>query len=70
MRSNSFTDLCKYCKYSVNIDVARQTFCKYYGIKKQGDVCKRYSFDPFKYRVRRKRNNTALKYKQEDFEIT
>ena len=69
MITQNHTDSCKYCKYSVTINATRQTFCKYYGIKKLDDFCKKYTFDPFKYKIKRVRSLNSLKFKKEDFDI-
>ena len=69
MKSSSYPDSCKYCKFSVYIDVSRETFCRFRGITESGDICKKYSFDPFKYKVKRIRTLNSTKFKKEDFEI-
>lgn len=60
---------CKYCRFSVNISVKRECFCKYKGAVAANDICGKYEFDPFKYKVRRLRNMDVSRYKSEDFSI-
>ena len=69
MKLQEYPHSCKCCKFTVYIDVSRQAFCKFSGIKDSDNICGRYVFDPFKYKVKRIRTYNRDNYKQEDFEI-
>lgn len=69
MDLSNYPDSCKYCKFSVYSKSLRKTFCRYRGIAEISDICKRYSFDPFKYKVRRIRALKIDKFTQSDFDI-
>lgn len=60
---------CRYCKYGVYIPAKNQVLCKSAGIKPAKDMCKKYTFDPFKFKVKRARNLDFSKFKPEDFNI-
>ena len=60
---------CKYCKYSSNISIRREVFCKYRGVQSSNGICGKYVFDPLKYKVKRKRYMDTSKYNKEDFSI-
>ena len=65
----SYPHCCKYCKNSVYSSVKRECFCKFKNIVASGYVCKKYEFDPFKYKVKRIRSIKIGKFTPEDFEI-
>ena len=60
---------CRYCRFSMNISVKRECFCKYSGAVASNGICGKYMFDPFKYKVRRLRKMDVSRYKTEDFLI-
>ncbi len=66
---NNYPHCCRYCKNGTFVPLKREVVCKYEGIVKGGYICKRYVFDPFKYKVRRIRVFDSGKYAQEDFSI-
>ena len=67
--SHLYPHSCKFCRYCVYIDVSRQAFCRFRGVVDAGGMCKKYAFDPFKYKVKRVRTLTLNKFKKEDFDI-
>ena len=65
----SYPHCCKYCKYSISPAVSRESFCRFKNIVPGNFVCKKYDFDPFKYKVRRIRTLKADRFNPEDFKI-
>ena len=69
MNAIRYPHSCKYCKNCVPINLRRECFCKYFGRVSSNHICKHYIFNPFNYKVLRKRSFDASKYKEEDFSI-
>jgi len=60
---------CRYCRFASALSVRREVFCKYKAAVSSNFICDKYEFDPFKYRVRRKRTLDTDKFNPEDFKI-
>lgn len=60
---------CRYCKNGAYVNIKREVVCRFCGIVPKSHICKKYVFDPFKYKVRRIRTLDISKYKKEDFSI-
>jgi len=60
---------CRYCEKGVQVPVDRKTMCVLNGIVAQDFVCQKFSFDPFKIQVKRRRGMDFSKYEKEDYSI-
>ena len=69
LKNLSYPHCCKYCKYSTTPAVSRESFCRFKNIVPASYVCKKYDFDPFKYKVSRIRSFKGTAFTAEDFKI-
>jgi hypothetical protein len=69
MDYSEFQHSCRFCKNGTYIKISREVFCKHSGVVRQKHICKKYEFDPFKVKIKRKRVMDVSKFSAEDFSI-
>jgi len=69
MDNSNYPHCCKYCVHGVNVPLSREVLCKHMGVIPSKSICKKYSFDPFKLKVKRIRQLDTSKFSKDDFEI-
>ncbi len=59
---------CALCQFGEPIPDTLEVLCKKYGVVEYNYVCKKYKYDIFKKKVKRKRD-IGIEYNEEDFFI-